>query len=229
MAARDPKGLLEAPKTPQESFQQAHGEPNRLDNLMSFVVFGLPAFLASMAPESPDIVKALRPVPPTLKDDDDDVLPTALPQVQDMGGRPLGGLLEAVLRPPWGCFGASFGPPGGLLGPPGGLLEASWGTRGGLPGPLGAEGSTFGFVFPFLGLSWGRLGALSGNLGGLLGRRGASKSRKGDKANTFFHGSQRIWVLGALFACVRMQCTYSIHAVFLYACAFVRMHVYTYA
>ena len=47
------------------------------------------------------IVKALRPVPPILKDDDDDVLPTALPQVQDMGGEAYGG-------PPRGSFEASL-------------------------------------------------------------------------------------------------------------------------
>ena len=40
--------------------------------------------------------------------------------------------------------------------------------------------------------------------------------------------NQRVWVLGALFACVRMLCKCSIHAVFLYACAFVRMNACTY-
>ena len=85
-------------------------------------------------------------------------------------GRPLGSL--------WGRLRASWQPRGNLFGPLGGLL--------GLPGPLGPEGSAFGFVFPFLGLSWGSLGALSGHLGGLLGRRGASESRKGEKANIMF-------------------------------------------
>ena len=42
--------------------------------------------LFNMCTRQPTIVKALRPEPPTLKDDDDDVLPTVLPQVQDMGG-----------------------------------------------------------------------------------------------------------------------------------------------
>eukprot|EP00959_Pyramimonas_sp_CCMP1952_P087954 1840299-Pyramimonas_sp.AAC.1 len=37
-------------------------------------------------------------------------------------GRPPGGLLEAVLKPPWGRFGSSWGPPARLLGPPGAPL-----------------------------------------------------------------------------------------------------------
>ena len=63
-------------------------------------------------------------------------------------GRPLVGLLYAVLKPP-----GSFRRP----------LGASW-------GPLRAEVSICWCVFPLLGLSWGRLGAILGSLGRLLAR-----------------------------------------------------------
>jgi len=93
-------------------------------------------------------------------------------------GMPLEGFLETVLRPLGSRFGASWGlfwASWGLLG----LLGASWGLLGASWRPLGAEGSDFRFVFPFLGLSWGRLWALLGRLGGLLGRLGALLGRLG--------------------------------------------------
>ena len=55
-----------------------------------------------------------------------------------------------------------------------GLLGASWGPLGASWGLLGAEGSNRRFVFPLLGISWGRPEALLGRLGRLFGRMGAT-------------------------------------------------------
>ena len=82
--------------------------------------------------------------------------------------RPLGGLLEAVLRPLGGCLGASWGPLWASRRP----LGASW-------GPLRAQGSNCRCFFPLLDLSWGCLGAILGCLGRLLGRFEALLGRLG--------------------------------------------------
>ena len=97
-------------------------------------------------------------------------------------GKPLGNLLDAVLRPlgaSWGPFGGLLGPLLGLLGASWGLLGASWGYVGRLGCHLGGKGSICRFVFPLWGPSWRRLGALWGRLGGLLGRLGALLGRLG--------------------------------------------------
>ena len=88
-------------------------------------------------------------------------------------GKPLGSLLEAVLRPlgaSWGPFGGLLGLLLSLLGASWGVLWASWGYVGRLGCHLGGKGSKCRFVFPLWGPSWRRLGALLGRLGGLLGR-----------------------------------------------------------
>ena len=120
-----------------------------------------------------------------------------------------------------------MGSPGQPLG---GLLEAFLGPLGSLFGPLGAEGSTFGFVFPFLGLSWGRLGALSGHLVGLLGRRGASESRKGEKANIMLQWAINEFGFSGLSSPVYVCCVSVLYMLYfcthvrLCACMYIRMH-----
>ena len=64
-------------------------------------------------------------------------------------GRPLGGLLEGVLKLLGGGVGASWGVFWASWGPPGGILGASWGPVGASWGPLGASERDFrGFRGP---------------------------------------------------------------------------------
>ena len=65
------------------------------------------------------------------------------------------------------------------MGTPWGLFGASWAPAGGLGGFMRAEDSKSRFVFPLLGPSWGRPEALLGRLGPLLGRLGALLGRLG--------------------------------------------------
>mgnify|MGYP003341876621 CR=1 FL=1 len=109
--------------------------------------------------------------------------------------RPLGGLLEAVLRPLGGCLGVV----GGLLGYPWGFSEAPRGLLGASSGRrielsvyvpplgplLGLSGDYLGHLLGRFKALLGRLGTLSGRLGALLGAPGAvSKRRKLEKAIT---------------------------------------------
>ena len=115
-------------------------------------------------------------------------------------------------------------------------METIWekrrGVRSGVSwGPLGLSESALGPTDAFGGRLGGLCGTSWGDLGDLVGRLGASESWKGEKAKNSekSEGSHRFLAFGALVACVCMLRTCSIHAVFLYAFAFVRMHVYTYA
>ena len=113
-------------------------------------------------------------------------------------GWPLGGLLEAVLRPlgrvfwsSWGLLGALLGLPGGLLrrkagffsvwcraGAPLGLvLGASWVVLGGSWAVLGPSWAVLGPSWRPLGPSWDGLRGSLGHLGASLGLFGASWGR----------------------------------------------------
>ena len=91
-------------------------------------------------------------------------------------GRPLGGLLEAVVRPlgsRGGLLGPLFEPLGALVG----LLGGLWGSLGGVLGPVFWRllGKQFEDVLGVvLGPFWGILGQFFGPLGGVLGSLGAS-------------------------------------------------------
>ena len=96
-------------------------------------------------------------------------------------GWPLGGLLEAVLRPLGCLFWGSWGPLGALLGPPGGLLRRKAGffsvwCRAGAPLGLvlGASWVVLGGSWAVLGPSWRPLGPSWDGLRGSLGHLGAS-------------------------------------------------------
>ena len=79
--------------------------------------------------------------------------------------KPFGGLPEAVWRPLGGCFGASFGPLGGLLGPLGGLS----GPLGAFLGRRRALLARLTHMEAALGASLGRLGALLERFTAVLG------------------------------------------------------------
>ena len=133
-------------------------------------------------------------------------------------------------------LGALLGGPLAASGAPSSLLAASREpirpSRGPLGPPRASWAGRLGFwvcvpLFgPLLGQSWGPLGP---SWGPPEPSWSVGKPKRREGQHNVVMENQRIWVLGALFACVRMLCKCSIHAVFLYACAFVRMHVYTYA
>ena len=121
----------------------------------------------------------------------------------------------------WGPLGASLGPLWGLLRPLGAFLGplgalwrrkarflkiwfSSWAALGAFLGPfwavLGASWAVLGPSWAVLGPSWGPLWPSWSGLRGLLGRRGASESRKSQKAKNIgkTHDNQRFWPLRAL-------------------------------
>ena len=138
--------------------------------------------------------------------------------------RPRGGRLVASLGicgASWAPLGASLGPLWGLLGPLGAFLGplgalwrrkarflifwfSSWAPLGAFLGPfwavLGASWAVLGPSWAVLGPSWGPLWPSWSGLRGLLGRRGASESRKSQKAKNIEKNNeiQRFWLLRAL-------------------------------
>ena len=58
---------------------------------------------------------------------------------------------------------------------------------------MGASKTILGHSWAVLGLSWGPLRPPWGGLGGLFGCLGASRSRKGEKANIFFLKKKKRW------------------------------------